>query len=241
MTFATILSLINQYSLWLYAVGFLALLLTLYELRSASRSRAETIFSLEKELASARENRARSALILVLALLSLLTVVRFAIVPSQSLALPPTPTPTRFFLQPPTPVPSTPTPTLTRIPTRPRPTPMPPTETPTPTMVPPPPCPRPGICITSPLPDQTISGTVSVQGTASIEPFQFYKMEYGLGEIPEQWHSIGSVSRTPVVNGTLVVWDTSGFPNGVAWLRLTVVDVSGNFPPPFEVRVTIQN
>ncbi len=66
-------------------------------------------------------------------------------------------------------------------------------------------------------------------------------MEYGLGEIPDQWHSIGSVNRTPVVNSMLVVWDTSGFPNGVAWLRLTVVDVSGNFPPPFEVRVTIQN
>jgi hypothetical protein len=91
------------------------------------------------------------------------------------------------------------------------------------------------------MPDQTISGTVSVQGTASIESFQFYKVEYGLGEIPEQWNSIGNIYRTPVVNGRLVLWDTSGFPNGAAWLRLTVVDVSGNFPPPFEMRVIIQN
>lgn len=241
MSLADILSLINQYSMWLYAVGFLALLLTLYELRNASKSRAETIFSLEKELASARENRARSALILVLALLSFVTILRFAIVPSQSSPLLPTPTPTRLLLQAPTAIPSTPTPTVTRIPTRPLPTPMPPTETPTPTSVPPPPCPRPGVCITSPSADQVISGPVSVQGTASIESFQFYKVEYGLGEIPEQWNSIGNVSRTPVVNGTLEVWDTSGFPNGVARLRLTVVDVSGNFPPPFEVRVIIQN
>ncbi len=164
MSFANILFLINQYSIWLYAVGSLALLLTLYELRSARRGRAETIFSLEKELASARENRARSAFVLIFALLSLLTMIRFAIVPSQSLSMPPTPTPTTFFLQPPTLVPATPTPTLTRIPTRPRPTPMPLTETPTPTAVPPPPCPQPDVCITSPVPDQTISGTVSVQG-----------------------------------------------------------------------------
>jgi hypothetical protein len=241
MSFAGILSLINQYSMWLYAVGFLALLLTLYELRNASKSRAETIFSLEKELASARESRARNALILILALLSLLTVVRFAILPSQSSSLIPTPTPTRLLLQPPTSIPPTPTLTLTRIPTRPRPTAMPPTETPTATAVPPPPCPQPGICITSPVADQTISGQVPVQGTASIESFQFYKIEYGFGETPEQWHSIGSVYRSPVVNGTLVVWDTSGFPNDVARLRLTVVDTSGNFPPPFEVRVIIQN
>ncbi len=241
MGLADILSLINQYAMWLYAVGFLALLLTLYELRNASKGRAETIFSLEKELASARENRARSALLLVLALLAFVTIFRFVIIPSQSSPLLPTPTPTRLLLQPPTAIPSTPTPTLTRIPTRPRPTPMPPTETPTPTAVPPPRCPRPGVCITAPVPDQTISGQVSVQGTASIESFQFYKVEYGLGEVPAQWNSLGDVNTTPVVDGTLVVWDTSGFPNGAARLRLTVVNVSGNFPPPFEVRVIIEN
>jgi hypothetical protein len=138
-------------------------------------------------------------------------------------------------------VPVTPTPTRTPIPTRPRPTAPPPTSTPTAPAVPPPPlCPRPDICISSPGPDAIISGQVTIRGTANIEAFQFYKVEYGMGEVPPQWNSIGDVKRERVVDGTLVVWDTSGFPEGSYFLRLTVVDLTGNFPPPYEVRVVIQ-
>jgi len=126
------------------------------------------------------------------------------------------------------------------VPTRPRPTAVPPTSTPTVTRVPPPPCPRPDICITFPRDGQVLANEVTIQGTANIASFQFYKVEYGLGEEPQAWHSIGDIRRTPVVGGTLAVWYIAGFPNGIYRLRLTVVDISGNFPPPHEVRVIIQ-
>ena len=240
MNLARILSFIDVYSVWLYGAGLLLLLFSLYEFRAAQRNRAETLFTLEREFATTRENRARTMLVTAVSLLALLTLLKFAVVPSQTLPPLNEPTPTRLVLEPPTAVALTPTPTRTRIPTRPRSTPRPATETPTPTPVPPPPCPRPGICITSPTASQVITGQVTIRGTASIDAFQFYKIEYGMGEAPELWNSIGDVQRTHVVDGTLGVWDTAGFPEGTYKLRLTVIDISGNFPPPYEVRVIIQ-
>jgi len=241
MILARIISLIEMYTPWLYLLGLLGLLYALYELRAAQKNRAETIFSLEKEFASRRENRARTLLVVTIALLAVITVLRFGLGSAETLLPTPVPTPTRLVLVPPTEIPVTPTPTRTPIPTRPRPT-SPPPATPTPTapaLPPPPPCPRPDICISSPTPNSTVSGQVSIRGTANIEAFQFYKVEYGMGERPMQWNSIGDVMRERVVNGTLAVWDTSGFPEGSYMLRLTVVDLSGNFPPPHEVRVVV--
>lgn len=241
MMFIRILSLIQAYALWIYAAGFLAALLSLRELRRAQRDKKETIFTLEKELASARENRARTSLILTIVLLSVLTIVMFVVVPAQPLPLAQEYTPTPLLvIELPTSTPAPPTPTMTRIPTRPRPTPLPPTPTATSTPPPPPPCPQPGVQITSPVMNQIISGQVTILGTAQIDRFQFYKLEYGMGENPTQWHSIGEINRTPVVNGVLGVWNTAGFPSGVFILRLTVVDITGNFPPPCDVRVIIQ-
>jgi hypothetical protein len=241
MIVARIISLIDVYAPWLYLAGGVGLLYALYELWAARKSSAETIFSLEKEFAGRRESRARALLIAVLILLAVITVLKFGLVPGDTLVATPVPTPTRLVLVPPTEVPVTPTPTRTPIPTRPRPTAPPPTPTATtPTPPPPPPCPRPDICISSPGPNAIISGQVTVRGTANIPDFQFYKVEYGLGEEPLQWNSIGDVRRERVVDGTLVVWDTSGYPEGPYRLRLTVVELSSNFPPPFEVRVVIQ-
>jgi hypothetical protein len=241
MSLARILSLIDLYFLWLCAIGLLALLLALFEFRAARKGKAKTIFSLEKELATGRESRARNSLLIILALLAGLVVIEFGVIPSQPVPPAPEPTPTRMVIELPTTVPVTPTPTVTRIPTRPRPTALPPTETPTSTPIPPPPCPQPGVCISAPAAGQVVSGQVTVQGTANIESFQFYKVEYALAGSPDLWNSIGDVHTTPVVDGTLVVWNTVGFPNGGCKLRLTVVDQTGNFGPPFEVAVVIQN
>ncbi len=241
MNSATILSLINVYAVWLYAVGVIALLYALFELRAASKNLSETIFSLEKEFAAARERRARTGLLFVLTALALLTVIRFGIAPAQPVAVQPEPTRTRLVIELPTPEPITPTPTLTRIPTRPRPTPLAPTETPTATPLPPPPCPLLNTCISSPMANEVVSGEVTVRGTATTEAFQFYKVEYGWGETPERWNSIGDIQTSPVVDGTLTLWNTVGLEDGVYALRLTVVDVSGNFGPPYEVPVVVQN
>jgi len=241
MNLTRMLSLVNTYTLWLYAAGLLALLLAFYELREARKGRSETIFSLERELASGRERRARSVFLVIVGFLALLTVLKYVVVPSQPVPPTPEPTRTRLIIEPPTSVPITPTPTRTRAPTRPRPTAAAPTLTPMPTTVLVPPCSSSGICISSPAPDTVVAGQVVIQGTASIEAFQFYKVEYGIGESPQDWHSIGEIQRTAVVNGTLALWNTAGFPNGPVRVRLTVVDITGNFPPPYEVRVTIQN
>ncbi|MGC8786459.1 MAG: hypothetical protein ACP5Q1_03435 [Anaerolineae bacterium] len=236
-----ILSLIQTYSLWIYIAGFLAALFSLRELRKAQKDRKETIFTLEKELATVRENRARTSLILAIGLLAALTLVMFVVIPAQPIPVAQEPTATSLLaIELPTSTPAPPTPTMTRIPTRPRPTPLPPTPTATATSPPPPPCPQPGVQITSPVMNQVVSGQVTILGTAQIDRFQFYKLEYGMGENPAQWHSIGEVNRTPVVNGVLGVWNTTGFPSGVFTLRLTVVDITGNFPPPCDVQVIIK-
>jgi len=240
MIFARIQSLIRARALYLYGAGFLALLLSWREIRQAQKLKAETIFSLEKELAAVRQRRGRNTLLLVLAFLVLLTLLAYAPVPSESLLATPEPTPTLLVIELPTPTLVPPTPTRTRIPTRPRPTALPPTEIPTRTPLPAPVCAQPGVCIKAPTKNQVIAGQVTIRGTAQIDRFQFYKLEYGLGENPQQWNSIGDMHYSPVADGALGVWDTAGFPNGVFKLRLTVVEMSGNFPPPCEVQVTIQ-
>lgn len=98
---------------------------------------------------------------------------------------------------------------------------------------------NPAVSITSPRMNEHIRGIVSIVGTASIENFQFYKVEYGVGEVPFNWISIGPVHREPVSNTQLVVWDTDALAEGVYILKLTAVDNRGQFPPPCEVRVII--
>ena len=131
MILARIQSLIRAYALYLYGAGLLALLLSWREIGQAQKLKAETIFSLEKELAAVRGRRGRTALVMVLAFLILLTVLAYVVVPSELLPPALEPTPTLMVIELPTTTPVIPTPTRTRIPTRPRPTPLPPTATPT--------------------------------------------------------------------------------------------------------------
>ncbi len=240
MVLARIVSLLRAYSLYLYAAGFLALILSLNQIREARKLQQETIFSLERELASTKARRGTMSMLATLVYLALVTYVAYALLPSETKPPEIEPTPTLMVIELPTSTPITPTPTRTRIPTRPRATALPPTPTAAPTVPPAPLCPNPGVRITSPFVNQTVSGEVSIQGTARIDQFQFYKLEYGLGEKPQVWNSIGEVQRAAVTDSVLGVWNLAGFPRGAAWIRLTVVDLSGNFPPPCELRVVIQ-
>jgi len=240
MVLARILAYVDSYALWLYAALFLAVLFSALELRQAQKGRSETIFSLEREFATARESRARSALVAGIALVALLTVFKFGLIPASAIPTPEKPTSTPIVMILPTPVPPTPTPTRTRIPTRPLPTRAPETPVPTATVGLPASCPNPGIRIASPAMNQAVQGEVTVRGTANIAQFQFYKIEYGMGEEPREWHSIGEIVRAPVTDGVIAMWNVAGFPSGPFKLRLTVVDASGNFPPPCEVRVVVQ-
>lgn len=240
MVVARVLSLLRAYSLYLYAAGFLALVLSLNEIREAQKLRQETIFALEKELAATKIRRGVGSAVAALVFLALVTYVTYAQLPTETQPPIVEPTPTLMVIELPTSTPVTPTPTRTKIPTRPKPTALPPTPTATPTRPPAPLCPNPGVRIVSPGVNQILSGEAVIRGTARIDQFQFYKLEYALGEEPRQWNSIGEINHSAVVDGVLGVWNLAGFPPGTAWLRLTVVDLSGNFPTPCDLRVVIR-
>jgi len=76
----------------------------------------------------------------------------------------------------------------------------------------------------------TIAGTANGSNTGSPYPFSYYKIEVGVGTDPKAWNLIVK-SATPVTDGVLGVWDTSGWANGTYTLRLVVVDTSGNYKP----------
>ncbi len=94
-------------------------------------------------------------------------------------------------------------------------------------------CPNPGVCIIHPAPDTTISGQVSVLGTANIENFQNYKLEWW-GEGGSGWNYL--LERfEPVIDDELLMLDTRTVPAGMYGLRLTVIDQTGNYLDPFEI------
>ncbi len=138
----------------------------------------------------------------------------------------------------------------------PTPTPPPPTATPildTPTPEPtptpevaealPPVCADPGSSITAPGVDQVVSGTVNILGTATHPNFQYFKVEYAPGAdvSPSDNFAYLADARTQVQGGVLAVFDSTQFDNGAYTLKLTVVDNTGNFPPPCTVTVIVQN
>lgn len=102
-----------------------------------------------------------------------------------------------------------------------------------------------GVSVSSPKSNDQVRGRIEITGSANIPQFQFYKVEYAPGSNPSEssFRSIGpDVRRAAVTNGVLEVWDTASVSDGPHVVRLTVVDIRGNFPcPPVSVRVTVAN
>ena len=63
---------------------------------------------------------------------------------------------------------------------------------------------------------------ILVSGSAAGADFASYRLEYGQGLYPQEWYLVGPDSKTPVTEGPLGEWDTSGL-NGLYALRLMVV------------------
>lgn len=104
-------------------------------------------------------------------------------------------------------------------------------------------CSDPGASITAPGVNQVVSGTVNILGTASHPNFQYYKVEYapGANVSPDDNFAYLTDARTQVQGGVLASFDSTQFENGPYTFKLTVVDNTGNFPPPCTVTVVIEN
>jgi hypothetical protein len=248
-----LLRLLAPFIVWLYPIGILILLIYLRGWLLASRDLRASLFTLERETAVQRMRRSATGAFCVFGALVGLFVAQFYLGRSLDLneLIRPTPTPGFIIPEVPTVTPATPSPTVdvrTPSPTaRPTATRRPtleaviPTVAPLPTATPAPPanCPTPGVQITQPGSGATVSGRVDIRGTANIPNFSFYKVEIGLGDHPSRWTSISDLHHTPVTDGFLDVLDASSLPAGTYSLRLVVVDITGNFPPPCEIQIVV--
>ncbi|MFQ5341587.1 MAG: hypothetical protein ACE5F6_08565 [Anaerolineae bacterium] len=81
--------------------------------------------------------------------------------------------------------------------------------------------------ITSPRPEAELRGIVTIEGSASIGDFQFYKVEYSTADQPDVWYAVSQTYSQPVVDGVLDRWNTPAYPDGEYNLKLTVVDIRG--------------
>ncbi len=158
--------------------------------------------------------------------------------PAEPVATPEPVTPTPEA----TPIPPTPTaaadaPTPTAAPILPTPTPEPETAIVEPI------CPDPRAVITRPGVNQTVSGDFNVIGTASHRDFDYYKLEYAPGADIDAAETFAFLAEghNSVVEGTLATLDSTTLANGVYTLKLTVVDVTGNFPLPCTVTFNVEN
>lgn len=243
---ADVIQLIVDYAIWLYVLCGLGVLIYLRSILLARREQKAALFTLEREAASSRAARSLVGMFIFISLAGLIFFVEEMLAPrlpetveqddetaieTVFLSTPTSdaPTPT---MAPPTPTPEPP-PTATRR--------IFPTPAPTPTATPLPVADCSNIAqITSPRVNATLSGQVSIYGTAAAPDFNFYKIEYHReGEPANAWHSISDVHRNQVTNGLLDVWNVSTFPPGNYRLKLTVVDITGNYPPQNRCEVPV--
>lgn len=95
------------------------------------------------------------------------------------------------------------------------------------------------IMIDSPGPGDTLSGTVSITGTADVPNFGFYKYEVApMGS--QNWATIAA-AREPIRNDELGEWDTASLTNGDYFLRLVITDNVGTGLEPCVIAVRVLN
>ena len=93
--------------------------------------------------------------------------------------------------------------------------------------------------ITSPTFNESISGTVNIEGTVKVENFGFYKFE--VLQSNGLWLTI-QAGRNQITDGVLVeAWDTTRVPNGNYILQLVVSDNKGEELAPCRIPVAISN
>lgn len=99
-------------------------------------------------------------------------------------------------------------------------------------------CDAPGVTLTAPLAGATLMGVVEVRGTASISEFAYYRIDIRAIDQPV-FRQLGQ-SRQPVTDNVLWRIDSETYPNGIYYLRLTVITQRGTFPQPCIIPVIFQ-
>lgn len=213
------LALIDRYQVWLYV--FLAVVGLGYLRQGwiAYEDWRRSLFGLERERALARLRRSGALLALAASAATAVFLLTTFVTPSLSPAAP-TPLPTISLV-------ATPAAAMESDVT-----PIPPTGLDTSG------CQNQQATITDPQPEAALRGTVVIRGTAAIDNFGFFKLEYrGLSE-DGPWRAILAHEQI-VRDGDLGTWDTSLVLPGDYALRLVVVDTAGNAPLPCTIPVRI--
>jgi hypothetical protein len=209
-----ILSLLQSYEILVYAVAGVLALFYLRQIYTAHQDLRKTIFGLEREALSRRQNRSISMLIfLAFASGLVFAAVNYALPqvrraqllqPAGSTEIPVTPTPTPLILY---------GVDLSG-------------------------CTNPHATIKSPTPGQAVQGSVDIRGSADIADFAFWKYELGNPQAANVWVTL-KASNKPVSDDVLGTWDSTTVPPGVYQLRLTVTDSKGNSPKPCVVPLQV--
>lgn len=100
-------------------------------------------------------------------------------------------------------------------------------------------CPNAQVTISAPAAGTFLTGAVGFTGSAIQDNFWFYKLEWAAAGSETFAYFAGS--RLAVTNGWLGTLDTTMLLNGDYVIRLTVVDLTGNYPPPCDVGVRVEN
>lgn len=237
---AVFIEFLAKIAFWIYLACGVVMLFYLRAILLAWRERGTALHIAEKEAATSRAYHSTLAIGGLLLVVGAVAFVDTTLAPALE-GLAGEELPLSMLVTPPpalSPLPVTPTPTLER-PTRPAVVIFPTPPLPSPTQPPAPACPNPKARITSPGMGTKVEGVVEIWGTADIEDFRYYKVEFAAGDSPSEWAYLGG-GREPVSHGLLFVWDVSGLPAGNYTLRLTVVDRTGNYPQPCDLRVVIE-
>lgn len=84
-----------------------------------------------------------------------------------------------------------------------------------------------------------VSDIIEIRGTTLNPIMLYWKVEYRANGSTD--YAMLSNGDAPVTNAVLTHLSTKTLPNGVYWLRFTVVQRDGNYPVPCEIRITIAN
>ena len=95
--------------------------------------------------------------------------------------------------------------------------------------------------ITSPVANARLRGTIEIRGSAYlVGNFSRYYLEYAPASAPEAWVYVDGYPNE-VIDGLLGSWDTTRVPDGVYFLRLTVVKPDGNYERTLPRQVVVAN